>query len=67
METLAVQVTLILACAPDEAADAINETLREHQRDFNPESCILDYAIGAVIRTGHTAEGYREGQAFEEA
>lgn len=62
---IAVQVTLVLDCHPHEVADAVNETLREHQRDFNPESCILDYAIGTATRLHGQADQYLEGSAFE--
>lgn len=46
-------------------ADAINETLREHQRAFSPESVILDYAIGDYHLTKASANDYAEGEAFQ--
>lgn len=61
MTLIAVQVTLALHCRPEEAADAVNETLRDHLRTFAPQSCLMDYAIGAVTITTHEAEGYQEG------
>lgn len=50
------------------AADAVNETLREHQRSFTPESCILDYevCIGKIKEVPADAAQYSEGDAFME-
>ena len=47
-------------------ADAINETLREHQRSFTPHSCILDYVvcIDQIKNNAADPAGYEEGAAF---
>lgn len=45
------------------AADAINEILREEQRDFAPESCLIDYQHGESMDAGRSIpEDYEEGE-----
>ena len=63
---LAVMVTMILDVDDSaEAVDAVNETLREHQRSFAPTSCILDYAINLpVVLVAAPFGEYEEGEAF---
>ncbi len=59
--TLALDVT-----SEEEAYDAVNEILREHQRHFAPGSSLLDYAIGKQKVTETVeVEGYEEGEMLE--
>lgn len=46
-------------------ADAVNESLRELQRDFTPSSCILDYTVDEYSESDARADLYAEGAAFE--
>jgi hypothetical protein len=64
-----VTVTFAVAVPEDEdaqsyLADAINETLRDHQRRLAPQSCILDYMINGYKNSTALVEGYEEGDAF---
>lgn len=45
-------------------ADCVNESFREMQRSFNPQSPILDYAIDGVRPSSASVAGYEEGDAF---
>lgn len=47
-----------------EAADAVNEILREQQNDFAMDSCLVDYAHGPTINTQrpYDPNGYSEGE-----
>lgn len=45
--------------------DTVNETLRKHQRTWNAQSFILDYAIDSQIRDNAAdPDNYDEGDAF---
>lgn len=46
-------------------ADAVNEILREQQRSYAPDSCLLDYRIGSDIIPAPqiSAAAYGEGDA----
>jgi hypothetical protein len=64
-----ITVTFAVAVPEDEdvegyLADAINETLREHQRHLSSQSCILDYMINGYKDSTALVEGYEEGDAF---
>ncbi|QMI49721.1 hypothetical protein [Burkholderia sp. MBR-1] len=65
---IVVNVMLVLDCPACKGADAVNELLRDRQRSFNPESCLLDYAIcsPAVQVEDDDADTscYVEGEAF---
>lgn len=57
-----VKVTLALDVDGDaEAFDAVNEILRGLQRDFAPESCLLDYSIDDDAEVELDVENYEEG------
>jgi hypothetical protein len=61
-----VTVELILDVDSDaEAYDAVNEILREHTRNFAPQSCLIDYATRDPRNDSaiELAE-YCEGDAF---
>lgn len=48
-------------------ADAANEILREHQREFAPASCLLDYEVcidQISLRSAVDPDAYSEGDAF---
>ena len=55
---------LIEADSEGEAADGVNEILREQQREYAPGSCLIDYAQDAFTPTP-IAPDYGEGEAFE--
>jgi hypothetical protein len=59
-------IRLLLDVESDaEAADAINEILREEQRDFAPASCLIDYAQEPQFADyDPPADSYEEGEAF---
>lgn len=60
-----VTVTLLLDVPDDgHAADWVNETLREMQRDFGSDSGLIDYAIGPITSHPATLANYQEGDAF---
>lgn len=64
--TMIVTVQLLLDVSDDdEAADAVNEILREQQRDFVATSCLIDYAFGTLNNVGRTVpvnvDNYQEG------
>lgn len=63
---LKIRVELLLDVEDDDAScyDAINEILRGQQRSFEPESCLIDYAIGKVIKSDISLDGYEEGDAW---
>jgi hypothetical protein len=45
-----------------EASDGINEVLREHQRDFSPGSCLIDYQIVNIEKSSCIIpSNYEEG------
>lgn len=54
---------LIEAESEGEAADGVNEILREQQRQYAPGSCLIDYAQDAFTPTA-IAPDYDEGDAF---
>jgi hypothetical protein len=63
-----VTIEMILDVPDDaSAADAVNEILREQQRSFAPQSCLIDYAVDLpsedVSWLGDPAN-YMEGDAF---
>lgn len=45
-------------------ADCVNESFRELQRSYKPESAILDYALDGARPSSASVEGYEEGDAF---
>jgi hypothetical protein len=60
-------VTIQLALDVDneaEAADAVNEILRDQQRVFSESSCLIDYVQCEYSETSLSAENYDEGDAF---
>jgi hypothetical protein len=58
-------IRLLLEVESDaEAADAINEILREEQRDFAPASCLIDYAQEPHFADYDPPAEYEEGEAF---
>ena len=58
-------VRLLLDVKSDaEAADAVNELLREEQRDFAPASCLIDYAQEPHFADYEPPAEYQEGEAF---
>lgn len=58
-------VRLLLDVEDDaEAADAVNEILREEKRDFAPASCLIDYAQGPHFADYEAPAKYEEGEAF---
>lgn len=67
-----INVTLAIAVPENEfyptsfCVDAVNEILREEQRDWAPESVLLDYQIARYTPTNVDAENYKEGDAFNE-
>lgn len=62
---IVVTVQLVLACESEQAADAVNEILREQQRTFSPHSCLMDYATcGNAVRIPNDPATYYEGDAF---
>ncbi|QOX80804.1 hypothetical protein FY034_17420 (plasmid) [Trichlorobacter lovleyi] len=57
-----VKITLALDVDSDaEAADAVNEILREQQRSFTPTSCLLDYSNDGGTEVELDVENYEEG------
>lgn len=64
---LIVTVNLVLDAKPEEAADAVNEILRQHLREqqADPErSCLMDYAVQAHAVPVKIPGRYEEGDAF---
>lgn len=61
-----VTVNLVLDVECNEAADAVNEILREHQQSFSG-GCLLDYSVQspavAYCQPAHRSD-YFEGDAF---
>lgn len=64
------KVELLLDTSADDAADGVNELLRELQRHFTASSCLVDYRIEGFRAAPAKAEqalasgGYEEGLAF---
>jgi len=59
-----VQVTLVLDVENEsEASDAVNEILREQQKDWCPASCLLDYTLDDFAEIPLSSTGYEEGDA----
>jgi hypothetical protein len=45
-----------------QACDAANEILREQQRSWAPQSCLIDYAVGSnVAHSDRDPKTYEEG------
>lgn len=62
---LIVNVQLVLNCEREQAADAINEILREQQDAFVEHSCLVDYAFeNHAINLPTARKDYEEGDAF---
>ncbi|MDN7537062.1 hypothetical protein [Burkholderia cenocepacia] len=65
---IVLNVMLVLDCSANEAADAVNEMLRDQQRKFAASSCLLDYAFAgpAVQVADDDADtlDYCEGEIF---
>jgi hypothetical protein len=63
-----VKVQLLLDIDESSMYDAINEILRDKQRTFAPESCLIDYAITGGHRgpkyIGIDPVDYKEGEAW---
>lgn len=57
-------IQLAFDCEPEQVHDAANETLRELQRSWSPQSCLLDYQFLRVAQVPVKALGYCEGDAF---
>jgi hypothetical protein len=68
MKMRAVTVILLLDVDDDaSASDAVNEILREQQRCWAPDSCLIDYAIEATsVDAGPLSDGYRNGEYFSD-
>ena len=64
---LTICVTLLLDVPDDDAScyDAVNEILRDQQRRFAPESCLIDYTIGTGVLSTLDLTIYEEGEAFK--
>jgi hypothetical protein len=60
-----ITVTMVLDVDTNsDAYDAVNELLRELQRTYVEESCLIDYAVDAPKPCSLSPDNYVEGSAF---
>ncbi len=60
--TVFARLALAVESAP-EAADGANEILRDLQREYAPDSCLIDYALDG-FQPCEIGADYQEGEAF---